>query len=137
MWFKRFFGFFEKFAGNSRKKLFNLEKAVISNQTTPSNNTLCNSETGDENGTSDFRLNISKNCITNLENEISKKNSVIDHLMSLLLLSKNAYHNNNSDSEKNDDFNNMSKSSYTNQDSAKEKREKNCHYRRLDAQWYS
>ena len=66
-----------------------------------------------------------------------KKNSVIDHLMSLLLLSKNASHNNNSDSEKNDDFNNMRKSSYTNQDSAKEKREKNCHYRRLDAQWYS
>ena len=36
------------------KKLFDLEKALISNQTTPSNNIVCNSGTGDESGTSDF-----------------------------------------------------------------------------------
>ena len=41
--------------------------------------------------------------------------------MSQLLLSKNASH---SDSKKNNDFNNKRKSSYTNQDSAKEKRKK-------------
>ena len=42
--------------------------------------------------------------------------------MSQLLLSKSAFHNDNSDYEKkNDDFNNKRKSSYTNQDSAKEK----------------
>ena len=41
--------------------------------------------------------------------------------MTQLLLSKNATHNDNSDSKNNDDFNNKRKSSYTNQDSAKEK----------------
>ena len=94
---------------------------MISHQTTPSNNSVCNSGTGDENGTSDFILNILKNGITKLENEISRENAIIDHLMSQLLLSKNASHTDNSDSKKNDDFNNKRKSSYTNQDSAKEK----------------
>ena len=42
------------FPGNGGKKLFDLEKALISNQTTPSNNSVCNSGTGDESGTSDF-----------------------------------------------------------------------------------
>ena len=56
-----------------------------------------------------------------MENEISKKDAVIDHLMSQLLLSKNASHN---DSKTNDGFNNNRKPSYTNQDSAKEKRKK-------------
>ena len=42
--------------------------------------------------------------------------------MSQLLLSKNASHNDNSDDKKeNDNFNNKRKSSYTKQDSAKEK----------------
>ena len=40
------------------KILFDLEKALISNQTTPSNNSVCNSATGDENSTSDFISNI-------------------------------------------------------------------------------
>ena len=56
-----------------------------------------------------------------MENEISKKDAIIDHLMSQLLLSKNASHNNNCDSKKNDDFDNKRKPSYTNQDSTKEK----------------
>ena len=116
----------KSFQETVEKKLFDLEKALISNQTTPSNNSVCNSGTSDENGTLDFILNILKNRITNLENEISKKDAIIDHLMSQLLLSKNASHNdNNSDDEKkNGEFNNKRKSSYTNQDSAKEKREK-------------
>ena len=98
------------------EKNSDLEQALISNQTTPSNNSV-----GDENGTSGFISNILKNRITNLENEISKKDAIIDHLMSQLLLSKNAPHNDNSDSKNNDDFNNKRKSSYTYQDSAKEK----------------
>ena len=57
-----------------------------------------------------------------MEKEISKKDAIIDHLMSQLLLSKNASQNDNSDSKKNDDFKSKRKSSYTNQDSAKEKR---------------
>ena len=56
-----------------------------------------------------------------MENEISKKDAIIDHLMSQLLLSKNASHNDNCDSKKNDNFDNKRKPSYTNQDSAKEK----------------
>ena len=90
----------KSFQETVEKKLFDLEKALISNQTTPSNNSIYNSGTGDENGTSDFILNILKNRITNLENEISKKDAIIDHLMSQLLLSKNASHNDKSDDEK-------------------------------------
>ena len=97
-------------------------------------NQLLLTQTTIKNGTSDFILNILKNSITN---EISKKDAIIDHLMSQLLLSKNASHNHDSDSKKNDNLNNKRKSSYTNPDSVKEKRKKNCHYRRLNAQWYS
>ena len=59
-----------------------------------------------------------------MQNEISKKDAIIEHLMSQSLLSKNASHNDNTDSKKNDDFNNKRKSLYTNQYSAKEKRKK-------------
>ena len=84
------------------KKLVDLEKALISNQTIHSNSSVCNSGIGDENGTSDFTLNILKNHMTNLENEISKKDAIIDYLMSQLSISKSASHNN---SKKNNDFN--------------------------------
>ena len=84
------------------KKLVDLEKALISNQTIHSNSSVCNSGIGDENGTSDFTLNILKNHMTNLENEISKTDAIIDYLMSQLSISKSASHNN---SKKNNDFN--------------------------------
>ena len=111
----------KSFQETVEKRLFDLEKALISNKTTPSNS-IYNNGTGDENGTSDFILNTLKKRITNLENEISEKDAIIEHLMSQLLLSKNASHNDNSDDKKkNDNFNNKRKSSYTKQDSAKEK----------------
>ena len=69
-------------------------------------NQLLLTQTTIKNGTSDFILNILKNSITNLKNEISKKDAIIDHLMSQLLLSKNASHNHDSDSKKNDNLNN-------------------------------
>ena len=94
----------KSFQETVEKKLFDLEQALISKQTTTSNNSV-----GDENGTSGFISNILKNRSTNLENEISKKDAIIDHLMSQLLLSKNAPRNDNSESKIN---------------SAKEKRKK-------------
>ena len=61
-----------------------------------------------------------------------QKNAIIDRLVSQLLLSKNASHKDDSDSNTNNDFNNKRKSLCTNQDSAKEKGGK-CHNRKLDA----
>ena len=62
------------------KKLFDLEKIVVSQQRNSGDSTFYNNEPGDKNeGKSDFIFNILKNRIKSLENEISRKDAIIDH----------------------------------------------------------
>ena len=74
------------------KKLHELEKTLIISQQTNPNSSIGNVETGDENcncnDKSDFILNILKSRITNLENEILKKDAIIDYLTKQLFTSK-------------------------------------------------
>ena len=74
------------------KKLYEQEKALITSQQTNPNGSIGNIGTGDENcncnGKSDFILNLPKSPITNLENEILKKDTIIDYLTKHLLASK-------------------------------------------------
>ena len=56
------------------KKLFDLEKIVVSQQRNSGDSTFYNNEPGDKNdGNSDFIFNLLKNRIISLENEISRK----------------------------------------------------------------
>ena len=56
------------------KKLFDLEKIVVSQQRNSGDSTFYNNEPGDKNdGKSDFIFNLLKNRIISLENEISRK----------------------------------------------------------------
>ena len=74
------------------KKLYELEKALIISQQTNPNSSIGNVGTGDEtcncNGKSDFILNLLKSRIANLENEILKKDAIIDYLTKLLCACK-------------------------------------------------
>ena len=74
------------------KKLYEQEEALITSQQTNPNGSIGNIGTGDENcncnGKSDFILNLLKSPITNLENEILKKDAIIDYLTKHLLASK-------------------------------------------------
>ena len=70
----------KNFQSTVEKKLFDLERALILQQTIPNSSNICNNETGNENGKSDFIFNLLKNRIANLEDEISKKDAIIDHL---------------------------------------------------------
>ena len=70
----------KNFQSTVEKKLFDLERALILQQTIPNSSNICNNETGNENGKSDFIFNLLKNQIAKLENEISKKDAIIDHL---------------------------------------------------------
>ena len=86
------------------KKLYELEKALkISQQTNP-NSSIGNVETGDEicncNGKSDFTLNLFKIRITNLENEILKKGTIIDYLTKQLFASKSNSRNDKTNLQK-------------------------------------
>ena len=57
-----------------------MERAFILQQTIPRSSNICNNETGNENGKSDFIFNLLKNRIANLEDEISKTDAITDHL---------------------------------------------------------
>ena len=74
------------------KKLYELEKALIISQQTNPNSSIGNVGTGDKNcncnGKSDFILNLLKSRITNLENDILKKDAIIDYLTKQLFASK-------------------------------------------------
>ena len=70
---------FKKFQKTVEKKLFNLEKSAIFQQTNPN---IYKVGAGHENGKSDFIFDLLKECITSLENKVSKKVAIIDHLTS-------------------------------------------------------
>ena len=80
------------FQENVAKKLYHQGKALITSQQTNPNGSIGNIGTGDENcncnGKSDFILNLPKSPATNLENEILKKDAIIDYLTKHLLASK-------------------------------------------------
>ena len=77
------------------KKLFDLEKIVVSQQRNSGDSTFYNNEPGDKNdGKSDFIFNLLKNRIISLENEISRKDAIIDHLTKQLFSSNNMSHAN-------------------------------------------
>ena len=77
------------------KKLFDLEKIVVSQQRNSGDSTFYNNEPGDKNdGKSDFIFNLLKNRIISLENEISRKDAIIDHLAKQLFSSNNMSHAN-------------------------------------------
>ena len=85
-----------------RKNFFDLDRALILQQTIPNSSNICNNETGNENGKSDFIFNLLKNRIANLEDEISKKDAITDHLTNQLF---NVFHNNKKNLQKDDDNN--------------------------------
>ena len=82
----------KSFQETASKKLYELEKALIISQQTNPNSSICNVGTGDKNCNcnckSDFILNLLKSRITNLENEIFKKDVIIDYLTKQLCASK-------------------------------------------------
>ena len=77
------------------KKLFDLEKIVVSRHRNSGDSTFYNNEPGEKNdGKSDFIFNLLKNRIISLENEISRKDAIIDHLTKQLFSSSNMSHSN-------------------------------------------
>ena len=92
----------KNFQSTVEKKPFDLEGALILQQTIPNSSNICNNETGNENGKSDFIFNLLKNRTANLEDEISKKDAIIDHLTNQLF---NVSHNNKNNLQKDDDNN--------------------------------
>ena len=92
----------KNFQSTVEKKLFDLERALILQQTIPNSSNICNNETGNENGKSDFIFNLLKNRIANLEDEISKKDAIIDHLTNQLF---NVSLNNKKNLQKDDNNN--------------------------------
>ena len=68
IWLKTFFKLFQK---TVEKKLFDLEKILVSQQRNSGHSTFYNNEPGDKNDSkSDFIFNLLKNRIISLENEI-------------------------------------------------------------------
>ena len=92
----------KNFQKTVEKKRFDLDRALILQQTIPNSSNICNNETGNENAKSDFIFNLLKNRIANLEDEISKKDAIIDHLTNKLF---NVSHNNKKNLQKDDDNN--------------------------------
>ena len=92
----------KNFQSTVEKKVFDLERALILQQTIPNSSNIRNNETGNENGKSDFIFNLLKNRIANLEDEISKNDAIIDHLTNQLF---NVSHNNKKNLQKDDDNN--------------------------------
>ena len=72
----------KRFQETVAKKLYQLEKALIKSEQTNPSSSMVNVGTGDENcnfnSKSDFILHLLKSRITNLENEILKKDVIID-----------------------------------------------------------
>ena len=95
----------KNFQSTVEKKLFDLERALILQQTIPNSSNTCNNETVNKNGKSDFIFNLLKNRIANLENEISKKDAIIDPLTNQLFTSRNVSHNNKKNLQNGDDNN--------------------------------
>ena len=56
----------KNFQSTVEKKLFDLERALILQQTIPNSSNICNNETGNENGKSDFIFNLLKNQIAKM-----------------------------------------------------------------------
>ena len=56
----------KNFRSTVEKKLFDLERALILQQTIPNSSNICNNETGNENGKSDFIFNLLKNQIAKM-----------------------------------------------------------------------
>ena len=98
---------------------------MILQQAIPNSSNICNNETGNENGKSDFIFNLLKNRIANLENEISKKDAIIDHLTNQLFTSKNVSHNNKKNLQKDDDHNGKSSKSTHDETSSQGNGERN------------
>ena len=72
-----------------------MEKIVVSQQRNSEDSTFYNNEPGDKNdGKSNFIFNLLKNSIISLENEISRKDVIIDHLKKQLFSSNNMSHGN-------------------------------------------
>ena len=115
----------KNFQSTVEKKIFDLERALILQQTIPNSSNICNNETGNENGRSDFIFNLIKNGITNSENEISKKDAIIDHLTNQLFTSRNVSHNNKKNLQKNDDNNGKNSKSTHDKTSSQGNGEKN------------
>ena len=86
---------------------------MILQQTIPNSSNICNNETGNEKGKSDFIFNLLENRIANLENKISKKDAIIHPLTNQLFTSRYVSHNNKKNLQKDDDNNgNNSKSTH-------------------------
>ena len=77
----------KKFKKTVEKKLFNLEKAMISQHTNPNNN-IYNIGAGEESGKSDFLFGLFLKRIIYLKNEFSKKDVIIVHLITQSFTSK-------------------------------------------------
>ena len=82
----------KRFQETVAKKLYELGKALLISQETNPNSSIGDVGSGDENcncnGKSDFTLNLLKRRMTNLENEILKKDAIIDYLTKQLFASK-------------------------------------------------
>ena len=82
----------KRFQETVAKKLYELEKALLISQETNPNSSIGDVGSGDENcncnGKLDFTLNLLKRRMTNLENEILKKDATIDYLTKQLFASK-------------------------------------------------
>ena len=94
---------FKKLQKTVEKKVFHLDKAIISQQTNPNNNNIYNTGAGDKNTKSDFIFDLLKRRITNLENEISKNDAIIGHLTIQLFTSKIISHNHKKNLQEDDD----------------------------------
>ena len=77
----------KKFKKTVEKKLFNLEKAMIS-QHTNSNNNIYNIGAGEESGKSDFLFGLFLKRIIYLKNEFYKKDVITGHLITQSFTSK-------------------------------------------------
>ena len=94
----------KRFQETVAKKLYELEKALLISQETNPNSSIGDVGSGDENcncnGKSDFTLNLLKRRMTNLENEILKKDAIIDYLTKQLFASKSNSLNNKTNLQK-------------------------------------
>ena len=77
----------KKFKETVEKKLFNLEKAMISQHTNPNNN-IYNIGAGEESGKSDFLLGLFLKRIIYLKNEFSKKDVITQSFTSKIITQK-------------------------------------------------
>ena len=83
------------FQETAEKKLFDLQRIVVSQHRNSGDSTFYSNESDEKNDfKSDFIFNLLKNRIISLENEISRKDAIIDHLTKQLFSSSNMSHAN-------------------------------------------